>query len=245
LPLTFLGLGFALAGCAAAAIPLTAAQVGIGGFEAYKLVGTSTGGSVGVAFPKKADKEIPPQPLPSIRRVAVWPDNEDEVHFAEKLMASKRFDVVTPGHVRVILNDAKISANLNELTATEQATAMNTVCRRSKADMVLASRDAGSVSKANGLSFTNAQKITKNDLLAFSCAQKTIVWRDQMTLIVEIGDKTPSTVEIAKVAGEAWANRIIAAETPPAVKKAETRPVNQVGALPVTPVQARGNSPLR
>lgn len=243
-PLTFVLLGFGLAGCAAAAIPLTVAQVGIGGFEAYKIVGTSTGGSVGISFPKKDDKEIPPKPLPLVRRVAVWPDDQDEVHFAEKLMASKRFDVVTPGHVRVILNEAKISSNLNELTPREQGTALATVCRRAKADLVLASLDAGSVNKSNGLSFINSQKISKSDLLAYSCAQKTIVWQDRMTLIVEVGDKTPSTVEIAKVAGDAWADRIIKAETPPPAKTAETLPTRQVGALP-SPDQPRPISPVR
>jgi hypothetical protein len=245
-PLTFLFAGFALAGCAAAAIPLTAAQVGIGGFEAYKMVGTSTGGSVGVAFPKNKDgKEIAPQPLPPVGRVAVWPDGEDELHVAEKLMASKRFTVVTPGHVRVILAEAKISPNLNELTPAEQANALATVCRRAKADMVLASLDAGSIQKSNGLSFLNPQKITRSDLVAFSCSHKTIVWRDRMTLIVEIGDKTPSTVDIAKVAGDAWADRIITAETPPPAKTAETLPTRQVSALPLPPDQPLPNSPVR
>lgn len=201
-----------LGGCAAVAIPLTAAEVGIGGFQAYKLVETSTGGSVGVAFPKKDGKEVAPRPLPVVQRVAVWPDDETEVFLAEKLMAAKHFDVVTPNRVRAILTEAKITTNINGLTTREQISAFRLVCRHSGADLVLASRDAGSVTRHNGLSFARPQKISKSALLAYSCARRRLIWHDEMTLVVEIGDKMPLSGDIEKVAGDAWAGRILAAE---------------------------------
>jgi hypothetical protein len=215
-------LSLGLSACAVAAIPLTAAEIGVGSFEAYKLVKTSEGGSVGVSFPQKDGKEIPPQPLPLAKRVAVWPESESEAHLAERLIASNRFQVTTPGKVRVILANANITYNSKDLTDEEQLAAFTIVCRKARVDLVLAARDQGSVTHSNGLSFSNPERIGKSDLLVFSCAQRTVVWRDEMTLVVEVGDKTPSNAAIAKVGGEAWAERII---------QAEAQPRSQVGQL--------------
>ncbi|MGH6988940.1 MAG: hypothetical protein ACREE3_03510 [Stellaceae bacterium] len=201
-----------LSGCAAAAIPLTVAQVGIGGFEAFKLMEIGTGGSVGVAFPRQNGKTVPPPPLPLVRRVAVWPGNEDEVFLTERLAATKRFSVETPNRVRAILADAKITTNFNGLTAGEQYNALRLVCRRTRAGLVLAAQNAGTLTRSNALSFQRPEKVTNWELLGFSCARRRVVWRDAMRLIVKLGDHTPSTTAIMKVAGDAWADRVIAAE---------------------------------
>jgi hypothetical protein len=211
-----------LSGCAAAVVALPAMELGVGGYEVYKVVQTSEGGSVGVSFPQRDGKEIAPAPLPLARRVAVWPNEENEKYLAEKLMASHRFDVTTPGRVRVILANASVSPNIRDLTDQEQVSAFAVVCRKARTDMVLVARDAGSVSRSNALSFSNAAKLTKSDLLVYSCGQRTVVWRDEMTLKIELGDKTPSTAEIAKVGGDAWAGRIL---------QAEAEPKSQVGEL--------------
>jgi hypothetical protein len=205
-------LAVGLAGCAAITVPLTAAEVGVGGFEAFKLVETSTGGSAAVAFAEKDGKVIAPQPLPLVRRVAVWPDNENGVFFTEKLAATKRLEVVTPNRVRAILADAQITTDLNGLTDHERLAAFRLICRHSRAQLVLAARDAGSVTRTNGLSFSRPEKISKSDLLGYSCAQRRLVWRDEMTVIVRIGDKTPSTAVIMRMAGDAWAKRVLEAE---------------------------------
>ena len=204
--------GLALSACAAAVVPLTAAEIGVGGYEAYKLVQTSEGGSVGVSFTEEGGKEIPPPPLPAARRLAIWPGGEHERYLAEQLIASKRFAVVTPGRVRVALAGAKISPNIKDLTDAEQIAAFSVVCRQMQVDLVLAARDEGTVSHANGLSLSPANRISTLDLMAFSCRRRMVTWRDEMKLKVELGDKTPSTAAIAKVGGDAWAKRIVAAE---------------------------------
>src|SRR3954467_7381407 len=80
-------LAFSLTGCIAAAVPLAlaveAATVGVAGFSIYKTVQTTSGGSVQIAFPGKDGKQSPAQPLPTMRRVAVWPHDQGNVHFAE------------------------------------------------------------------------------------------------------------------------------------------------------------------
>jgi len=95
LPLLMI-LGVALSGCAAAAVALPVVELGVGGYEVYKVVQTSEGGSVGVSFPHKDGKELAPAPLPLARRVAVWPNEDNEKYLAEKLMASNRFESRRP-----------------------------------------------------------------------------------------------------------------------------------------------------
>lgn len=206
-------LALGLSACAAAAIPLTAAEVGLGGFQAFKLVQTATGGSVGVSFPQNKDgKEIPPAALPAATKIAIWPSDEVEMYLAENLIHARRFDVVTPGKVRVVLANAQVSQNIKDLTDREQLGAFDIVCRKTRSDLVLAARDEGSVTRGNSLSFASAEKVSKDELMVFSCPRRAVVWRDQMTLKVVLGDKTPSATEISKVGGDAWGKRIVAAE---------------------------------
>ena len=208
-------LAVGLSGCVAAAIPLYyAASAGIAaysGFTVYKSVQLTSGGSVSVAFEGKDGKAAPAQPLPLVRRVAVWPENEGEVIFAERLTKSERYDVTPPGRVSSILMDAKITRNLNELTQAEQTNAFNTVCKVSGVEMVFADRTLGTSSDQNNFSLSRANITSTVELLAFSCAEQKMVWREQMALIVELGGKVPSTGEMMRVAADAWADRVMQA----------------------------------
>ena len=213
--LAVLVLAVGLSGCVAAAIPLYyAASAGIAaysGFTVYKSVQLTSGGSVSVASQGKDGKAAPAQPLPVVRRVAVWPENEGEVLFSEHLTKSGRYDVTPPARVSVILADAKIPRNLNELTQAEQTTAFNTVCKVSGAEMIFADRTLGTSADQKNFSLSRANITSTVELLAFSCAQQTMVWRDQMALIVELGGKVPSTGEMMQVAADAWADRVMQA----------------------------------
>jgi hypothetical protein len=210
-------LAVGLSGCVAAAIQLYyAASAGLAaysGFTLYKSVQLTSGGSVSIAFPGKDGKAAPAQPLPLVRGVAVWPENEGEVLFAERLSKSGRYDVTPPARVSVILADSKITRNLKELTQAEQTAAFNTVCKVSAAEMVFADRSLGTSSDQNNFSVSRANITSTVELLAFSCAQQTVVWREQMALIVELGGKVPSTGEIMQVAADAWADRVMQAPT--------------------------------
>jgi len=200
---------FFLSGCVAAAIPLVLAEGGALGFEGFKLFQTGTGGAIRVGFPGKDGKEAPPQPLPNVRRVAVWPHDEGNVRFAEKLAESGKFEVTPPAKVSVILSDAKITADLKTLTEQEQVEAYDTVCRATNADLVFASRALGASAETNAFSFSRGNISSKADLFAYSCSKKSIVWRDQIAMIIEVGDKIPSEGEQAQAAGDAWADRIL------------------------------------
>ncbi len=207
-------LAIPLSGCIAAAVPLAyAAIAATSGFEAYKVVQTSTGGSIHVGFVGQDGKENPPQPLPTVRRVAVWPSDEGNVRFAEKLSASGRFDVTPPARVAVILAGAKMATDLTQLTEREQVDAFETVCQESHADLIFASRALGSSVNANTFSLSRANTTSRADLFAFSCAKRSIIWRDQIALVIDLGEKVPSTAEIAQAGGDAWAERVMQAPT--------------------------------
>lgn len=206
---------FALSGCVAAAIPIMlAATVGataLEGFALYKTVQTSSGGSIKVAFPGKDGKETLPQPLPIIRKVAVWPGDEGDVHFADRLAKSGRFDVIPPSTVSVALANENVTSNLRLLTEDEEIKAFAVACRDTKVEFIFASRSLGASSDTSVFSFSRANVTYKAELLGFSCDQNAIVWRDQIALIVEIGAKIPSDAEINAAASDAWADRILEA----------------------------------
>jgi len=206
-----------LSGCIAAAVPLMGV-VGVGmgafsGFEMYKSVQLASGGSVEIEFPGKDGKTSPPQPLAPVRRVAVWPGDEGDVAFAQRLQGSGRFaTVVAPASVFQILTDVKGSADLKLMTEEEEGKVFDTLCQRSKVELVLASKSLGASTNDNAFSFSRATVTAKADLLAYSCSQRAIVWRDQIILVMKLGGgSTSSSSELNKAGADAWADRIFSA----------------------------------
>lgn len=164
-----------------------------------------------VAFVGMDGKESAPQPLPKVRRVAIWPGDAGDVRFAEKLTETGRFDVTTPGRVSAILSDAKITPDLGTLTTQEQTNAFATVCRQANVDLIFASHALGASSATNTFSFSRANVTYKADLLGFSCTANQIVWRDQIAVIIGVGSTAPSAAEINDAGASAWADRVMQA----------------------------------
>jgi hypothetical protein len=184
------------------------------GFETYKTVQLSSGGSVQIDFPGKDGKTAPPQPLAPGRRVAVWPGDEGDVDFAQKLQSSGKFEtVVGPASVGRILADAKQPSDLKQMTDQEQSDAFSAVCRSAKVDLVFGSRSLGTSSNTNSFSMSRATVTAKADLLGYSCAQHTIVWRDQIALVMNLGGNSTqsSSSELNQAVADAWADRVFEA----------------------------------
>ncbi len=201
-----------LSGCIAA-VPLMIAGEGAAvGYSGYKLVQTGTGGSVGVHFRMNGDKEAPPEALPPLHAVAVWPSTRREVAFAEKLEQAHRFRVVAPATIFADLADVKVPEDLNQMTDEERNSAFATVCRREHVDMVFAARSLGTTSNDNAFSLSRANVTNSADVMGYSCATKRVAWTDELSLIIELGSSTPpSDTELATVAGNAWADRVVQA----------------------------------
>ena len=153
-------------------------------------------------------------PLPAFRRVAVWPGDEGDVRFAERLQSSARFSsVAAPAAVSAILADAKTPIDLKQLTEQEKAEAFELVCKRAKVEFVFAAVSLGASENNNSFSFSRANVTYTADLLGFSCAQHQIVWRDQMALVLDVGGSVSNASEMNRAGGDAWADRVLQAPT--------------------------------
>lgn len=215
--LTLVGAGaLFLSGCVAAAIPLvmatSVAGLGVAGFGMYKAVQLSSGGSVKIGFATGPDgKKKPPEPLPAGRRVAVWPGSGGEVEFSEHLQRSGRFDVVPPATVARTLAAGHYSTDLKQLTDGEMSAEFQHVCNAKHVDFVFADRDLGISTNDNMWSLSRANVTAKSDLFGYGCHQQSIVWRDQIIIVMEVGGHTEATPEVQRIAGDAWAERLLSA----------------------------------
>lgn len=204
---------FSLSGCVAAALVPLAASVGAVGLSTYKLVQTESGGSVGVDYPKGPDGKVkPPGALAPAVRLAVWPGDESTVRFAEKLEQVGRFKVTAPATVTARLADVNVPADLNKMTDGERDGAFDIVCKRFGVELVFAERGRGIRQNTNMLSLSRATVTSDIDFLAYSCASHALVWTDHMTLVVGLSEShQPTNSELAEVAGDAWADRVMQA----------------------------------
>ena len=200
-----------LTGCVAAAVPLIAAEVGAVGFAGYKLVQTSTGGEVGVDFPEDKNGSGP-DPLPAVKKIAVWPVGAGDVHFAEELSKSGKLKVVPPARVSALLSRAGISENLKMMTVAEQETAYARVCRSAGSELVFATHPHGQKMNNNTFSLSRATITYTTDLTAYSCKKRQTVWKDRISLVQELGqDNIASNEELNRIGAEAEADRVLQA----------------------------------
>lgn len=182
------------------------------GFEMYKSIQLQGGGSIKVEFPGKGGKPAPAPALAPVRRVAIWPANEGNVQFAERLQRSGRFSqVLAPAAVLPILADLKIASDLRQLTEEEHGAAFGRICHQTKVEFLFASVAHGASSTDNSFSFSRANVTYSADLLGYSCTQQKIVWRDQIALVIELGSSVPNTSEMLHASGDAWADRVFEA----------------------------------
>lgn len=195
-----------LSGCVAAAIPLAAlAMPAISGFVLYKAYKTVSGGSAEVSFTSKS-----PSPLSPVTRIAVWPGDEGSVRLAEQLASSGK-TITSPSAVAGHLAAQGLSTSLQLMTEAERAAAYAAVCRRAQVELVFATMAGGVEVNRNLLSFSGPNHTYRANITAYSCGQQAIVWRDEMSVVVEGEGRQPANSEISQVAAQAWAERILEA----------------------------------
>lgn len=204
------GCALLLNGCVAVAVATVVAMPVLTTFSLYKTVQMSTGGRVKIAFGSTDGKKVAQaQPLPIGRTAAVWPGTEREARLAERLKVSGRYEVTTPSVVARDLAAAGTPVNMLQLTSEEQTTAFQAVCSRHSADLVFAAWDYGVSTNAKVFSLKRGGATQTSDLVVFSCAEAKVVWKDRMAVTTETGSKTFAAGEVAAIAGEAWAERVL------------------------------------
>lgn len=191
------------------------------GFTVYKTVQLSGGGSAEVQFPSKDGKTLPPEPLPHVGKVAVWPGDEVEVAFAQRLQTSGKFAAVaSPAVVSSALSETRTPADLKQLTDQEQAGAFNVVCHRTGAGLVLGARRAGASVNNNVFSLSRSNVTYTAELFGYACDKRQMVWHDTISLVVEQGSSTANNAELNRISADAWAERIEQATGLPSIAKA-------------------------
>ena len=155
-----------------------------------------TAGAPSVVFRDKTGNVVPVEPLPPAKKVAVWPGDESEVHFADKIAA--RFDVTTPGVVASMLAASKINPNLASALPAQRASVFQVVCTKTHADLVFASWETGRL---------------KADIVAYGCTQHSIVWDEQIELLAPHGVTSDMVAQVQDMADTAWARRVLDAES--------------------------------
>lgn len=193
---------------------MMAASVGgtaLAGFGMYKSVQMETGGTVRIAFGSSDSKNAaPPAPLPSsLRRLAIWPGDAAEVRLAERLSASGRFNVVTPDAVSRAL--AHGGLELASMTSGERSAALDRACRATGAQAVALGVQQGTSTNDNLFSLHRGNVTTKVDLEVYDCRAHQVAWRDTMAIILDVGGHTPDETEVNRIAGDAWADRLLQA----------------------------------
>ena len=195
-----------LSGCAAALVPMTIGMVAVSGFQAYKTIQLTTGGSAKVAF----DTGGSSTPLtPEVRRVAVWQNGTREIRLTERLLATGRFEVLSPNATAEALRKTGTQPVAGAMTSQEQASFYGAICKATKADLILFAADQGINFNKNMWSLERANNTRVIDLSAFSCKTNSITWTDRMNVKVEVAGSAPPEGEIARVAGDAWADRLL------------------------------------
>lgn len=169
----------------------------------------SSSSAVEVQFPSKDGKALPPPSLPQAKKLAVWPGDQREVMFAQKLQESGKFATVTsPASVSAVLIENRIPTDLAQLTAQDQASAFGMVCKRTGAALVLGARQQGPKFNSNLFSFSRANITYSTELLAYSCDRHELIWRDTMELVVGAGGGPNNAAEMSRAGAQAWAERV-------------------------------------
>lgn len=208
-----------LSGCVAAALPLLVAGGGSIGFTGYKLVQTESGGSVGIQLPSKDGKELPPDPLPPAKRIAIWPGGGN-VRFAESLTKSGHFTVTSPSKVSATLTKAHISPDPKTLTDEEQDASLARLCKSLRTDLVFVSVARPPKTDTNTFSLSRATITYPKELAAYSRKEKRAIWHDAVSLVLEVGGKSPpSDDELNRIVTDAWVDRVLQAMSLPVPEK--------------------------
>jgi hypothetical protein len=191
-----------LSGCmAAAALPAA-----LPAFKTLQGSLPASGDGVEVTF-KKNDSS----PLTSdVRRVAIMPGGQWETELANSLEADTRFDVVTPNATSAALVKAGVQPSFGSMTDKEQSALYASACRTTRSDMLLFAKHGAVTPNIGFWTLDRHHTAQVAEISAFSCGDKRIVWNDTMTVKILLGGGTAAPQEkVNKIAGIAWANRLL------------------------------------
>ncbi|MDP1613643.1 MAG: hypothetical protein Q8M11_21495 [Sulfuritalea sp.] len=204
-----------LGGCAAAVVPLIAAQVAGVGYAGLKIVQTTTGGSLEIVVDVSKVTDEQQARLKNIRTIAVWPEKRGgSVSFAESLSEGGHFSVVSPSRVAAVLKKLDLSDDLKLMTAMEARDVFFRVCQNTNADAVISTRAAGSATNMNTWSFERANMTMQFVTSIYAKSTNETIVSIPISLKLIVGEKRPpSDEEISNLANAELAKHILTLAT--------------------------------
>lgn len=86
------------------------------------------------------------------------------------------------------------------------------MCEETGADLIFATRSLGMTTSTNTFSLSRPNITYQGELLGFACAQLSDIWREQVVIVVELGNRSlPPTGELNEAAAQALADRVVEA----------------------------------
>jgi len=213
------GLHFLLAACAVSlmvftgcvAIPIAA--LGAGSYSIFKT--TQSKGNAKIAFDRPSIEDT--NALQGLQSLAIWPKAKkqtglvSDVSLAEGLSGS--FKIVTPMSVLQILESNSLPQSVEEMTGDERLRLFKAVADQTGADAVFLALFAGTKSSYGNIgSAVGIQSASSTDsvaLLIFSRQKDALIWKDSMTVSVNLSLKSGGADEIQSECTAQVAKRIL------------------------------------
>jgi uncharacterized protein YgiM (DUF1202 family) len=203
---------FLLAGCVAAAVPMLYGGLALGGYSGFKLIQTSTGGSIEVAVDVSKVTNEQKANIKNIKSIAVWPEKDgSSVSFAEALSKSRTFKVVSPARVATALQQMGLSDDLKLMTSAEANDVFAKVCKKTNSDAVVFSKSIAASANTNMWSLERGNVTTQFITYIYSKNTNTNIVEIPVTIKVLLGGKiAASNDEINNLANAELAKNLLA-----------------------------------
>lgn len=190
-----------LSGCMAALPLLSAVSYAAAGFDLYKGVQLTSGGSAEMRFkePKDSPKisEEDKKFLSSINRPAVYPGTTDQVALAEALAKNKDYDVIGPYSVRKVMLESDKFLKLEEMTEDERVGYAVRLCNTLKADGLLVLLTSEGATKMHNWSLDRPEVAVDFTVELISSSRKKVAWSRKGELVLKFGSNKPAEKEVA------------------------------------------------
>lgn len=201
-----------LGGCAAAVVPLIAAEVAGVGYAGLKLVQTTTGGSMEISIDVSKVTSEQKALVKNLKSIAVWPERRGaSVSLAEALSEGGQFAVISPSRVASALKNLSLSDELKLMTTTEARDTFSKVCGATNADAVVFTKMTATNTTMNTWSLERANITMEYLTSIYARSTNNTIVTIPVTLKVLVGEKRPpSDEEISNLANAELAKKIIA-----------------------------------
>lgn len=204
---------FFLQGCFAPALlpAISAASMAMGGFQMYKGVQLTTGGTAEIRFADNKVSEEDRKALAEIKSIGIYPGTQDNIMLADAMAEKKRFKIVTPYTIEQALNKKGKYVHFESLAEFEKVEKACQVCKVIGADSILLLRASEGGTTANIYSLKRAEAKAEITAVLYSAVHKRKVWSQDGELVLKVGANSPAEKEVGQLIASAVTDKFMEA----------------------------------